>query len=234
MLQNDTVVYSFRGPLGVRVDIGQSIVFLIGLILFLNLQSSLLDGAIFVLILVGSIFLHELGHAWGCKVQGIPVRRILLHGGGGLCERTKTGTARQQELIVLMGPLVNLAIWAIAGIVQYFLLQRLLANPPSVAGDLTMFRVLGYISLLGWINLILFIFNLIPVQPMDGGKLLHLFLLRVTDPRTAVKITGGVGLVASVLWIPAAIVLFMTYGFILFFFPSIPLHYAMMQGRAAF
>ncbi len=38
----------------------------------------------FVLILFGSIFLHEFGHAWGRLIQGIPVTRIMLYGGDQL------------------------------------------------------------------------------------------------------------------------------------------------------
>ncbi|SEV95995.1 Zn-dependent protease (includes SpoIVFB) [Cognatiyoonia koreensis] len=234
MLQNDNVVYSFTGPMGVRIDIGQSIIFLIGLILFLNLGSSLVNGAIFVTMLFVSILLHELGHAWGCKVQGIPVQRILMHGGGGLCFPGRTGTPREQELIVIMGPLVNLALWAMSGVLQYLVLRYALANPGSPQGDVVMFQIINYVGLFGWLNLLLFVFNLIPVQPLDGGKMFHLLMLRLTNPRKAVQITGAVGLAAAVLWIPAAIFAYVSFGFILFFFPSIPLHFAMMQGRAAF
>ena len=45
--------------------------------------------------------LHEMGHAWGALVQGVPVRRIMLHGGGGFCERARSATAREDELIVI-------------------------------------------------------------------------------------------------------------------------------------
>jgi hypothetical protein len=73
--------------------------------------------------LVGSIFLHELGHAWGATVQGVPVRRIVINGGGGFCEQARSATRRQDELIVAMGPIVNLTIWAAGS----------LAAPPIVA-----------------------------------------------------------------------------------------------------
>lgn len=234
MLQNDSVVYSFKGPMGVRVDIGQSIIFLMGLILVLSLNSSIVNGIVFVLILFGSIYLHELGHAWGNKVQGIPVKRILIHGGGGLCESARSGTAKQRELVVIMGPLVNLALWAVSGLLGQAMLRQILADPSGTASNDALIQIMSWVRLFGWINLLLFIFNLIPVQPLDGGKLLHLFLLRLTDPRTALRITGGVGLVAAILWIPAAIFLFMSFGFILLFFPSIRLHFAMFKGKAAF
>lgn len=234
MLQNDKVVFSFRGPMGVQVDIGQSIVFLMALILFLNLSGNILNGVIIIAILFGSIYLHELGHAWGNKVQGIPVRRILMHGGGGLCEAARSGTPRERELVVAMGPLVNLALWAIAGITVAVLNQRLAASPTEALENATLFQFIIWIEFFGFINILLFAFNLIPVQPLDGGKLLHLFLLRFMQPPTALKVTGAIGLVAAILWIPSAIFLFMSWGFILFFFPSVKLHWLMFQGRAVF
>lgn len=54
-------------------------------------------------ILPGSIHLHELGHACGNPAQVVPVNRIMLYGGGGFCERTRSATRYEQELIVAMG-----------------------------------------------------------------------------------------------------------------------------------
>lgn len=241
MLQNDNVVYSFRGPMGIQVDIGSSILFLIGLILFVNMNGSLMNGVIFILMLVISIFLHELGHAWGNRIQGIPVRRIMLHGFGGFCQATRAGSARQQELIVAMGPIVNLALWAVAGIGQWWLLSSISGGIPTEANAEAWFaqnqfklQIFGYLSTFGFLNLALFVFNMLPVQPLDGGKLFHLAMLRLMDPRSALRVTGAVGLATAVLWIPAAIYLFFTVGFILFFFPSIRMHWEMYNGRAAF
>ncbi|PID95899.1 MAG: hypothetical protein CSA84_07700, partial [Actinomycetales bacterium] len=82
------------------------------LIVMLNAGAGLAEGLIFVAILFGSIFLHELGHAWGCHVQGVPVRRVMIFGGGGFCEHGRAVNGREDELITAMGPIVNLVIWA--------------------------------------------------------------------------------------------------------------------------
>lgn len=189
----------------------------------------------FAAILVASIFAHEFGHAWGCMVQGVPVRRVVLHGGGGFCEHAHSPRRRQQELIVVMGPLVNLAIWAICGIITWYgwtyLPDRLDYGSPA---SIIVYEALYYISVCGWLNGALFIFNLIPVQPLDGGKLLHLMVLRFLSVPLAQRVTGTVGLVLSVVWIPAAIFAYVTFGWILFFFPSPVLHWRMMRGNLAF
>ena len=213
---SEAPILRFRGPFGVPVEVGGSLLLLVLLFVVTGgLDPALLVyDACFVAILVVSILLHELGHAWGCRVQGIPVRRIVIHGGGGFCEQERGATARQQELIVAMGPIVNLAIWALTS----------LALPYSGGGMLTWF--------LYWtatINIFLALFNLLPVHPLDGGKLFHLALLRILPASTATRISGGVGLVFAVLWIPAAIWLFLAVGLVLFFFPPIGLHLQMLR-----
>ena len=217
MFGSSNVIFQFRGVFGVPVHIGSSILLLV--LLFLSFGTSaaqLLYNAIFLGMIIGSIYLHELGHAWATLIQGIPVRRIMIYGGGGFCERTRSANARQEELIVAMGPIVNLTIWAVASLIWPYMPEGLL---------------MWAVNLLAWINLFLAIFNMIPVQPLDGGKLFHLLLLRFTSPGMATRIAGGVGLVIAILWIPAMYLAYTKLGFLLFFFPPIGLHWQMLRRK---
>ncbi len=227
MLRDDRVIFRFIGPMGVPVELGQSLGLLIVLIVLISGGFSI-GGLIFAAMLVTAIFLHELGHAWGCKVQGVRVRRIMLHGGGGFCEHARSVDPRQEELIVAMGPIVNLALWALASLAQWMMVQNL----PTVPTPLYV-EIYSYLGLFAFLNLAFFVFNMILVQPLDGGKLCHLFLLRLLPPGTAHRLTGVIGLVLSILWIPAAIVAWVELGWILFFIPSIPAHYRMARGQLA-
>ena len=234
MFGSENMISQFRGPWGVRVEIDQSLLILVGFLIYMSLGAGLIDGAIFAALLVGSILLHELGHAWGCLVQGIDVRRVVLHGGGGFCEHARSADRTEQELIIAMGPLVNLTLWAVCGVSTWL---GWLFLPDTVAYDTALgmltYDVLYYVSVLGWINGALFLFNMIPVQPLDGGRILHLLLLRVLPASKAHRVAGGVGLVLSVLWIPAAIFAYVTAGWILFFFPSPRVHWRMLKGQLA-
>lgn len=208
-------LFQFRGPMGVPVEVHSSILIL--LLIFLGLSGSVEEiqyDLMFVALLIGSIFLHELGHAWGCKVQGVPVRRIVIFGGGGFCEHGRAPNRQEQELIVAMGPIVNIAIWAVASLIW-----------PNMTPGMAMWVV----YVLAQINLFLAILNMLPVQPLDGGKLFHLTLLRLMPPREATRIAGAVGVVIAVLWIPAMILCFLTYGLLLFFIPSIRAHWEMAR-----
>ncbi len=215
MLSNDKPIFQFIGPFGVPVQIGGTILLLpLIFISFSGGTATLIYDLGFVAMLIGSIFLHELGHAWGCIVQGVPVRRIMIHGGGGFCEHARSPSYAEQELIVAMGPIVNLAIWAIASLAA-----------PMVATPLLAWALYW----LAMINLFLALFNMLPVHPLDGGKLFQLLLLRFLPAGTATRISGGVGLVIAALWIPGMLWLFFSVGLVLFFFPPVRLHLQMLR-----
>ena len=203
--------------MGVPVEIGASLFLL--LLLFVPLTGNSGDlayGCLFIFLLITSIFLHELGHAWGALIQGVQVRRIVIYGGGGFCEQDRSATAYEDELIVAMGPIVNLVIWAVCSMAAQ-------AMPPGI--------VLHVISLMATINLLLALFNLLPVMPLDGGRLFHLLMSRFTSPAIALRTAGAIGLLIALLWLPAMLLCFHIMGFVLLFFPSIKMHWQMLTYR---
>ncbi|WP_299137921.1 site-2 protease family protein [uncultured Tateyamaria sp.] len=229
-MENETSILRFRGPWGVPIEIAPSVLFLVGLIVMVNASAAgaaLADGVILAVILVLSILLHELGHAWGAMVQGVRVDRIVLHGGGGFCRHAAAG-ARASELIVAMGPIVNLGLWAVLSLgaeAIWFSMPDPTQNDPYVY-----LYVAEWLWFAAHLNLMLFALNLIPVQPLDGGKLLHLGLLRVMSEARALQVAGAVGLVCALVWLPAMIVMFVTFGFVLLFLPNIAMHWHMVRG----
>lgn len=217
---NDTPIFEFRGPWDVPVHIGSSLIMLFLAIVMLgggiSSGTDLAYALTFFAILILSIYLHELGHAWGCLIQGVPVRRVMLYGGGGFCEHARSTSAYEDELIVAMGPIVNLAIWAITSMIA-----------PSFAGTSA-----GWVlETAAYLNLFLAIFNLMPVMPLDGGRLFHLLLLRLMPAPVAMQVAGGVGLAIAIAWIPLMILAFVYVGFILLFFPPIGVHWRMLTKQ---
>lgn len=216
---NDQPIFEFRGPWGVPVQIGASL-FLLAFI-FIDLGSSpealIYDLVFFGLVLL-SIFLHELGHAWGCLIQRVPVRRIMIYGGGGFCEHKRAPGPREDELIVAMGPIVNATLWALSSLAY-----------PYVADPNLAWAVWAFM----WINGALTLLNLLPVMPLDGGKLFHLLMQRLLPRTLAGRVAGFVGLVIAVLWIPAMVLCYVEFGLVLLFVPPFGVHYRMMTARTA-
>ncbi len=116
-------------------------------------------------VLLLSITLHELGHslvamAFGCRVRDITL--MMLGGCATLLSMPKR--AWQEFLVAIAGPAVSLVL-AILGLWLPLNLPALKGTP----GTFLYYQV-------GWLNLALFIFNLLPAFPMDGGRILRSFL----------------------------------------------------------
>lgn len=225
-MTNDNALFGFTGPFGVPVRIHQSLL-MFALMLFGLI--GLMGGDIgFVSLLLAflfiSIFLHELGHALGAMSQGVAVKEIALHGGGGYCAHGPAGP-KESLVLVAAGPAVNLILWLAAQPVSDIVLT-LGGDAPYLA------EIADQVLFFGTINMWLLIFNMIPVLPLDGGRLLFLALWWRLPRKTASRITGFVGLIISVLWIPATIAVFFFLGFILFFFPSIRDNWRRFKGEA--
>jgi Zn-dependent protease len=96
------------------------------------------------------------------------------------------------------GPLVSLALGGI------FVLLSLAYLPSAVD---------GVAAWLGYANLSLAVFNLIPAVPLDGGRLLHAALWRVRgDLGWATRVASGIGQGFGYLFIAVGIALFVVQG----------------------
>ncbi|WP_171098760.1 site-2 protease family protein [Ruegeria sp. HKCCD7255] len=214
-MSNETPLFQFQGPWNVPVQVNQSLIFLILIIVGFNFDPDSLPYALgFAAILIVSILLHELGHAWGCLIQGVPVKRVVLYGGGGFCEHRRSTTSYEDELIVAMGPIVNLTLWAVCSLLEPHVKSPDLGWVLAVTADL---------------NLFLALFNMLPLMPLDGGRLFHAALNRFFQPQTATRIAGFVGIIGFLLWIPMMIFAYVAFGFIFIFFPPLMRHSHMFR-----
>ena len=190
---------------GVDVSISAGFLIIMALIvLWPGLQSGftalgLAQGLIWILALAVSIIIHEFGHAIPCKVQNLEPS-ILLHGFGGLCFHQPAETDAKDLLIVVSGPLLQIAVGVLVWVVGALAVpDTVWASGPGEA--LLMFgRAFIYFSIFwGGLNL------LVPMFPLDGGRLLHLVLRRFVAERKADEWALKVSIGAAAIGLPLAL-----------------------------
>jgi stage IV sporulation protein FB len=233
MEQNNTAMLRFRGPWGVPIDVQPSFLFLLFLIVGVHVgggAEALMHGAVVALIVLVSILLHEFGHAWGARVLGAEVKGIHLYGGGGFC-RHGASDPRDAAMIVAMGPIVNLTLWALLSLGAEAIWASLPAGEigPEYATHL---QIASWLWFAAELNLMLFVLNMIPLQPLDGGKIAFFFLMRMLPEGRALQVAGTLGMAFAIAWIPAMVVLFASFGFVLLFFPSFRMQMSMIRAGA--
>lgn len=107
------------------------------------------------------ITIHELGHGVTAHYYSWRVKRIALLPFGGVAEMDEHGnrSLREEFWVIASGPLQH--VWLVGA-------GWLLMKGSFISGDLfTLFLQL---------NLMVLLFNLLPIWPLDGGKLISLLL----------------------------------------------------------
>jgi Zn-dependent protease len=151
-------------------------------------------GAIISLLFFASVLAHELSHALVARRFGLKVRDITLFIFGGAASlEGEAQRPRDEALIAAAGPLTSLALGAV------LLGASLAVGQPEVEAT---------VGWLGFINLTLGFFNLIPGFPMDGGRILHALLWRFRGDRsTATRNAAVVGRIFGYLLIAGGVYL---------------------------
>jgi Zn-dependent protease len=176
-----------------------------------------LTTVITVLVLFGSLIVHELGHALVARAHGIDVRRIDLFLFGGLTQMSRDAATPGEDFqIAAAGPAATLG----------FVLLCLAIDLAIVGPDRTLHaieldgsvRITPVVLSLSWLllwNILLLAFNLIPAFPLDGGRIARSIVWRVTGvkergTRVAAKVGQGFAVVLAGLgvWLLVAYVSF--------------------------
>ena len=138
------------------------------------------------LMLFGIVLLHEFGHALACRQVGGSVDRILLWPLGGVAQVRPPQRPTAQLWSIVAGPLVNLVL-----VVPAMLLWLLL--PEAMLGEDLTHALTSFVV----INLALFVFNMLPIYPLDGGQVLRSLLWFIIGRERSLLVAAGLGLVAS-------------------------------------
>jgi Zn-dependent protease/CBS domain-containing protein len=152
----------------------------------------------------GSILLHELGHAFVARREGIDVTAIELFMFGGFTRMSRAADTPGQEFrIAAAGPAVTFLIAAVGFAVGVLVMgfdafrdaATLRGDAPSDVFDL-------WLSFLVSINVLLLVFNLVPAFPLDGGRIAQAIAWRITGNRNkAIRLAARLGLLFAAILI---------------------------------
>jgi Zn-dependent protease/CBS domain-containing protein len=181
---------------GIYVRVHWTFLLLLAFFSFLGYQTSgsptgVLTPIAAIVALFVCVVLHEFGHSLVAQRLGIEVRSITLLPIGGVSNLQSLPEKPSDEVkITLAGPLVNVVLAPI-----FFAVGLLLGAEPRMPIDL--FTGIGSVGqfffYLGYLNVVLALFNLIPAFPLDGGRVLRGALATRLGALRATEIASRVG-----------------------------------------
>jgi Zn-dependent protease len=135
------------------------------------------------------VLLHEFGHAFACRQTGGQANEIVLWPLGGVAYVNPPQRPGATLWSIAAGPLVNVALVPVLFGLSY-LGQN--AGWGQTAPDVM--RLFYWVSR---INLVLLVFNILPIYPLDGGQMLQSILWFFTGRARSLQISAAIGLVGS-------------------------------------
>lgn len=150
--------------------------------------SAIVTGVLFF----AAIIAHELSHAAVAKVRGLPVRSITLFALGGVAQiEREAADAKTEFWMGIAGPITS-------AVIGFVLLGIALALGWTPASGTLMSTpdtpLLAMLVWLGYINITLAIFNMIPGFPLDGGRVLRAIIWWITGQAArSTRIAAQVG-----------------------------------------
>jgi Zn-dependent protease len=160
-----------------------------------SLYTSVVWNVLECLALFSIVLIHEFGHALACRSVGGQANLIVLWPFGGVAYVAPPQRPGAQLWSIAAGPLVNVILVPVLSLLWW------LAN--SAGWDDELYR---YVQAIWTINLVLLIFNMLPIYPLDGGQILRSLLWFILGRATSLIVAtvigflGVAGLVIFAIW----------------------------------
>lgn len=183
-------------PFGVPLRFHWSVLLLLGLFV---MQMGIM-GFLFFTLLSFSILFHEYAHVWIAKRCGLEVRQVVYFGLGAGALMESLGEPKTELKVALAGPISSLVLAAA-------FLPLVYLNP-GVTAFLYLFSM----------NVILAVFNALPIYPMDGGRVFYAIMTFFVGKAKALSIAVGVSNALSVIAIVLCAMYQMWFMIVIFLF----------------
>ena len=209
-LRDNPLAWSIRIGIWFGTEIQVSWLFpALALLLVFQLGSTY--GLTVAVVLTVSILAHEFGHVVAARKTGGQATSILLWPLGGLAQVQAANGLSSRILTILGGPLASLmlcvltfpSVWYSPFFNEVWIPFQL-PLPKELFGrtPLSDIQVLIF-----WLNWTILVLNLMPILPLDGGRVAQTLMERKTERVWAHLITIRCGQACSILWMLAALYL---------------------------
>jgi Zn-dependent protease len=149
------------------------------------------------LTLFAIVTMHEFGHALACKSVGGRAHDIVLWPLGGVAYVSPPNRPGAYLWSIVAGPLVNVLLVPVTIGVYIVATSNGLAEGSDVA---------KFIFNITAVNLILLVFNLLPIYPLDGGQILRGILWFIIGAGRSLMVAAWIGILAAILALLACVI----------------------------
>jgi len=191
-----------------RIDLRVHVLFVLGAIVVLAQAwgkngIGLGPGVVQLALLFLIVLIHEFGHCFGCRATGGEASEILMWPLGGLAYVAPPHNWRAHLVTTIAGPLVNVVFCLLTAVVLVVWTGSLAAVPWNPFNPYAAFgpgggHVQFWLTTFYYLNLIILLFNVLPIYPLDGGRALQSLLWSRKGYGQSTSIASGIGMVGAI------------------------------------
>ena len=195
---------------GIPIELHLTFILLIVAALGLSIYYNQIYTFILIVFLFVFVLFHELAHSIVARRHNIKVREIVLYPIGGVSEIEEIPENPSIEWrMAVAGPATSLVLGAVLVAINFLLPFKI----PTFSASAYILSTGNLLLDLGYLNLLLGAFNLIPAFPMDGGRVFRALLAERMKFTDATKYASYIGRIFGIILI--AVGFFFNFFYIL-------------------
>jgi Zn-dependent protease len=141
------------------------------------------------------VLLHEFGHSLACRQVGGKADRIVLWPLGGIAYVSPPQRPGAMLWSIAAGPLVNVALFPVLYMIAQASRASLESALPNAHAFIFALNTHTFFNTLFDINILILIFNLLPIYPLDGGQILRSLLWFPFGKARSLMIAATIGFI---------------------------------------
>ena len=170
------------------------------------------------------VLMHEFGHSLACRQVGGQANQIVLWPLGGVAYVSPPQRPGATLWSIAAGPLVNVLLFPP--------LTVLVVIAQHLDWKHTLPDLCNYVMIIWLIDVVLLVFNLLPIYPLDGGQILRSLLWFIFGRARSLKITTIIGFIGLAAMIPLVVMANQPWYYIMAAFVALNCWTGFQQARA--